>query len=437
MFTDAAGLVEFDRRRSSPRQASRRPSASTRSRPGPRSWPASTASNCTRPPATCRWTLTGTNQRTMNTAARSASGCALRWRCWRRLTAVWGAQCVGCASAPATPSTTCTTTTLLRPTRGCCGPWHHGPRLPARHPLPGCCIDAFALAQACFAGPRILNDGFDFATGNAAVAAGVAAAISYARGFIANPDLVGASSTDCRSAFDRKTLYSPGAEGYTTIRRSPDTSLEPAVVGAVPDVDLGRTAVGAEVAEVTGWKASGCPRRGSAQHFPDDDRVVTPGVHRVHAAVEAAQRPVKVRGMRVCAPVQVHLELVRRAPGEMQRQVALLARSTCTAKAAPGAKADRLLLLFVRHHSSSGGSSDTELKEFAVTPTGSPSGRTAVTTVTPVANSPKASRSCRWLNELRVTPLYHALFTSPSPGVVPVAPRASRDTRAARARPPR
>ena len=51
------------------------------------------------------------------------------------------------------------------------------------------------------------------------------------------------------------------------------------------------------------------------------------------------------------------------------------------------------LLLLERHQSSSGGSSDTEVKELAVTPTGSPSGRTAVTTVTPVANSPNASRS--------------------------------------------
>src|SRR5580704_512989 len=74
--------------------------------------------------------------------------------------------------------------------------------------------------------------------------------------------------------------------------------------------------------------------------------------------------------------------------------------STCTAKAAPGPKATAPLLLFDRHHKSSGGSSDTELKEFAVMPTGSPSGRTAVITVTPVANSPKASRSCRCVKEV-------------------------------------
>ena len=82
---------------------------------------------------------------------------------------------------------------------------------------PDAAIDAFALAQASFAGPRILNDGFDFASGNAAVAAGVGAAISYARGFIANPDLVRRFEHGLPLAhFERKTLYSPGAEGYTT-----------------------------------------------------------------------------------------------------------------------------------------------------------------------------------------------------------------------------
>src|SRR5579863_3178539 len=74
--------------------------------------------------------------------------------------------------------------------------------------------------------------------------------------------------------------------------------------------------------------------------------------------------------------------------------------STCTAKGAPAANATAPLLLLVRHHSSSGGSSETELKELTVMPTGSPSGRTAVTTVTPVAKTAKASRNCRCVKEL-------------------------------------
>ncbi len=85
---------------------------------------------------------------------------------------------------------------------------------------PDATLDAFALAQACFAGPRVLNDGFDFASGNAAVAGGAAAAVSFARAFIANPDLVERFEGGWPLApFDRKTLYTPGADGYTSYPR--------------------------------------------------------------------------------------------------------------------------------------------------------------------------------------------------------------------------
>ncbi len=78
-------------------------------------------------------------------------------------------------------------------------------------------LDAFGLAAAHYRGARILNDGFDFESGNAAVRDGAADAISYARAFIANPDFV----ERCRegwplAGFDRRTLYTPGPEGYTS-----------------------------------------------------------------------------------------------------------------------------------------------------------------------------------------------------------------------------
>jgi len=78
-------------------------------------------------------------------------------------------------------------------------------------------LDAFALAARHFRGPRVLNDGFDFASGNAALERGEAAAVSFARAFIANPDFV----ARCRAgwplaSFDRRTLYTPGAQGYTS-----------------------------------------------------------------------------------------------------------------------------------------------------------------------------------------------------------------------------
>jgi hypothetical protein len=46
-----------------------------------------------------------------------------------------------------------------------------------------------------------------------------------------------------------------------------------------------------------------------------------------------------------------------------------------------------------RLHSTSGGASDTELNELAVSPTSVPSAERAVTMVTPVANMPSASRN--------------------------------------------
>ncbi|MBS0506801.1 MAG: alkene reductase [Proteobacteria bacterium] len=77
-------------------------------------------------------------------------------------------------------------------------------------------IDAFVLARQNFAGPLILNDGFDGASAEAALAAGHGEAVSFARHFIANPDLVQRLRHGLPLArFDRRTLYTPGAAGYT------------------------------------------------------------------------------------------------------------------------------------------------------------------------------------------------------------------------------
>ncbi len=81
---------------------------------------------------------------------------------------------------------------------------------------PDAALDAFALARTHFGAALILNDGFDFASGSTAIAGG-AAAVSYARAFIANPDLVARFRHGWPlAAFDRKTLYTAGAEGYTS-----------------------------------------------------------------------------------------------------------------------------------------------------------------------------------------------------------------------------
>lgn len=81
---------------------------------------------------------------------------------------------------------------------------------------PDSSIDAFALARRHFQGAVIVNDGFDCASGEAALSGGVGDLVSYARPFIGNPDLVERFRRDAPlSGFDRRTLYTPGARGYT------------------------------------------------------------------------------------------------------------------------------------------------------------------------------------------------------------------------------
>lgn len=77
-------------------------------------------------------------------------------------------------------------------------------------------IDAFALARSHF-GPRlILNDGFDGASAEEALARQAGEAVSFARHFIGNPDLVRRLRDGLPLArFDRKTLYTPGPQGYS------------------------------------------------------------------------------------------------------------------------------------------------------------------------------------------------------------------------------
>lgn len=76
-------------------------------------------------------------------------------------------------------------------------------------------IDAFALARENFGENLILNDGFDAQSAEAALQAGQGKAVSFARHFIANPDLVQRMRQGLPlSKFDRNTLYTPGAKGY-------------------------------------------------------------------------------------------------------------------------------------------------------------------------------------------------------------------------------
>jgi NADPH2 dehydrogenase/N-ethylmaleimide reductase len=82
-----------------------------------------------------------------------------------------------------------------------------------RAPMPA--IDAFALARTHFGARLIVNDGFDGASAEQALAGGQGDAVSFARHFIGNPDLVRRLRDGLPLArFDRKTLYTPGPKGY-------------------------------------------------------------------------------------------------------------------------------------------------------------------------------------------------------------------------------
>lgn len=89
-----------------------------------------------------------------------------------------------------------------------------------RGPVPGAPGEApdaevFARYRKLFDGGLIANHGFDRETGNAIVGAGIADAVSFARLFIANPDLVSRFALGHETAeSDPSTHYTGGTRGY-------------------------------------------------------------------------------------------------------------------------------------------------------------------------------------------------------------------------------
>jgi N-ethylmaleimide reductase len=82
-------------------------------------------------------------------------------------------------------------------------------------------VDNIALGQRFFGERLIGNESYDFEEARQAVARGELSAVSFGRNFIANPDLVERFRTGRKlAAFDLATLYTPGAEGYSSYRRA-------------------------------------------------------------------------------------------------------------------------------------------------------------------------------------------------------------------------
>lgn len=77
-------------------------------------------------------------------------------------------------------------------------------------------LDNVAFARQHFDGPLILNDSFKAEEAGATIAAGQGDAVSFARSYIGNPDLVERLRSGATlSRFDPHKLYTTGPEGYT------------------------------------------------------------------------------------------------------------------------------------------------------------------------------------------------------------------------------
>ena len=85
-------------------------------------------------------------------------------------------------------------------------------------------VQNLELGRRYMADRLIGNESFDFEEAENAVAAGELTAVSFGRPFIANPDLVERWQQGLTLAtFDLATLYTPGAEGYSTYLRATES----------------------------------------------------------------------------------------------------------------------------------------------------------------------------------------------------------------------
>ena len=81
--------------------------------------------------------------------------------------------------------------------------------------MPSGSVDNIALGQRFFGDRLIVNDSYDFTEAGEVIAGGEAAAVSFGRPFIANPDLVERFREGAALAkLDPRTLYAGGAAGY-------------------------------------------------------------------------------------------------------------------------------------------------------------------------------------------------------------------------------
>ena len=160
----------------------------------------------------------GTNQRSDEYGGTAANRARFAFECLREMAAAIGPGRVGLRLNPGNTyndtsdeDSAATHAELMRQTATLGLAYLHV----MRAPMPE--VDAFALARQNFGEHLILNDGFGADNAEETLRAYPGAALSFARHFIGNPDLVARLRAGQPLArFDRKTLYTPGAAGYTS-----------------------------------------------------------------------------------------------------------------------------------------------------------------------------------------------------------------------------
>lgn len=160
----------------------------------------------------------GTNLRTDVYGGTAANRARFAFECLREMAAAIGAGRVGLRLNPGNTyndtsdeDSAATHAELMRQAATLNLAYLHVMRAPMQE------LDAFALAREHFGERLILNDGFGPDNAATTLQAHGGAALSFARHFIGNPDLVSRLREGRPLArFDRKTLYTPGAAGYTS-----------------------------------------------------------------------------------------------------------------------------------------------------------------------------------------------------------------------------
>lgn len=159
----------------------------------------------------------GCNQRSDEYGGSAAARARFAVECLREMAAAIGPGRVGLRLNPGNTyndtsdeDSAATHAELMRQAAGLGLAYLHVMRAPLH------AIDAFALAREHFGAPLIINDGLGGESAEHALAEGQGDAVSFARHFIANPDLVRRLREGLPLArFDRRTLYTAGAAGYS------------------------------------------------------------------------------------------------------------------------------------------------------------------------------------------------------------------------------